>query len=790
MKSPLVLISIIILNSIAFSQTNLTQIDPNNLTPSQIAMAQQFFEESQKKNNRQKPIVKKKEVPPKQKADPNISVKKESLSTLEEAYNNIDILHLVKTKIGKNKTVTDNKKLKQFGYSFFNKKTFNNNDLIIPENYLLQKGDSFTLFIYGKKEMILVLSVDNEGEVFIPDIGPVLVAGLSIVEANKKISTKLKRKFVNFESKLKINYLKDVTVLISGNVNNPGAYSINKYESIFSVLSRSNGVSKTGSLRNIKLLKSSGQKLTIDLYNYLLIDSKQIPITFNEGDVLFVPGLTDSVAITGAVNNPGIYEILNNETINDVIQFASGTALNAYPNSMYINRFDNTFKRKVISISTNSIKDMKKKRLAKVYSGDVIVIPKKSNESYGYVNIMGNVNIPGKFEYKSNMTLGQLILKAQGIKKDTYPDVHIFRYLSDENRKLIRVKLDSKNTKIMDRDIVTIYNKNNLETPQFVTIIGEVMDPGEYHYFQEMTLNDLIILAKLKQFTSLSLVEVARFNGKESELLYVSQSNLGEFTLQPGDRVSLKKDNLRDQTATIELKGEFVYPGLYKVTKGTKLSEVIKKAGGYTDSAYLKGTVFLRKSVLSEDKIGQQKVIDDEKRRFIYDQSHLGNLSVDSKVSMGIMMTARQEALKFLENKSRASSGRVIIDLHKSNFQQSKDNFIIQDGDILDVPIKPESIHIIGGVQQGISMAYNPSYSLYSYIENVGGFTKYADRGNIYVFKTTGRVFKNHNNIEPGDIIYVPEKVIISFNWLQFLTSITQIVSNAVTSIALIRSIQ
>ena len=153
---------------------------------------------------------------------------------------------------------------------------FNNNDLIIPESYLLQKGDSFTLFIYGKKEMILELSVDNDGEVFIPNIGPVLVAGLSISEANKKISTKLKRKFVNFESRLKINYLKDVTIIISGNVNNPGAYSINKYESIFSVLARSNGVSKTGSLRNIKLLKSSGEKLTIDLYNYLLIDSKQV----------------------------------------------------------------------------------------------------------------------------------------------------------------------------------------------------------------------------------------------------------------------------------------------------------------------------------------------------------------------------------------------------------------------------------------------------------------------------------------------------------------------------------
>ena len=119
------------------------------------------------------------------------------------------------------------------------------------------------------------------------------------------------------------------------------------------------------------------------------------------------------------------------------------------------------------------------------------------------------------------MTLGQLISKAQGVR-DTYSDVHIFRYLSNENRKLISVKLKDKKTKIMDRDIVTIYNANNLKAPQFVSIIGEVKNPGDYHYFDGMSLNDLIILSKLKQFTSLNLVEVARFNGKKSEMFYVS----------------------------------------------------------------------------------------------------------------------------------------------------------------------------------------------------------------------------------------------------------------------------
>ena len=224
--------------------------------------------------------------------------------------------------------------------------------------------------------------------------------------------------------------------------------------------------------------------------------------------------------------------------------------------------------------------------------------------------------------------------------------------------------------------------------------------------------------------------------------------------------------------------------------KGTRLSEVINKAGGYTDSRFLKGAIFIRKKVEEYDKVGQSKVIEDERKRFIYDQSHLGSLSMDSQTALAVMMNARKEALTFLEENLSLHSGRVVVDLHEKDFKNKSDNFIIQDGDTLEIPTIPESVHLIGGVQQSISIAYDPSYRLYNYVQNVGGYSKYADAKNIYIFKASGRVHRNANNIEPGDIIYVPERVVISFNWIQFLTNITSIISNAVTSIALIESLQ
>ena len=538
-------------------------------------------------------------------------------------------------------------------------------------------------------------------------------------------------------------------------------------------------------------MSPNGEKRIVDLYAYVLTNNAPPVVSFKEGDIVFVPAIGQTAAISGSVNMPGIYEISATDSLASMLEFGGGFGVNAYPNAVYINGFDDAFQRKVRSISGRDVGDvMGKLQKARVRNGDVLVINQKSMAAYGVVNILGNVHVPGKFEFKNGMTLAQLIAKGEGIKEDSHETVHVFRYVSEHQHKLVSTTINTGGFKLKDRDVVTVYNKSELKEPQLISIIGEVLAPGEYTFFDGMTLNDGLLLAKPNAMASLYVLEVARSAGKKAELFYVQQANMATFKLQPGDRISVKKDNLKDQMATIELTGEVVFPGHYKVAKGTRLAEVIQRAGGYTESAYLKGAVFTRASVSTYDETGQKKVIDDEQKRFIYDQTHLGNLSMDSQVSMGIMMTARQEALQYLEKKVGSTSGRIIIDLHQSNFSDSPDNFVVQDGDALRIPTTPESVHMIGGVQQGISIAYNPKYSVYDYIQNVGGFTKYADKGNIYIFKASGRVFQRNATIEPGDIVYVPEKVIISFNWLQFLTNITSIVSNAVTSIALVKSLQ
>ncbi len=771
-----------------------------DLTPENISMAQQFFNQSSNKSTTNSEEVDELETLDEIIINTSNTKTTKKLSALESDYNEIDIKQDILIKLDVNQDVTDNVDefiqlntyITQFGYDIFSKgKPLSSGFNATPKNYKLNVNDLLTLFIYGKKEQVAELMIDSSGDVFIPGVGPISIINLTLSEANSKIKQSLSQKFTNFKCKLKLNSVEPVSIILSGDVKKPGVYKVNKFQNVIQILANAGGVKKTGSLRSIKRLRYGKKSKTIDLYSFLIYEKLQTIEQFQEGDIIHVPKIGNTIAISGQVKSPGIYEIKRTESIDNAINFASGYRLNAYKNAIYLNRFDSLFKRKTSIMYDDSLTTLSKRiKKEKLQNGDVIYIRSKPNDIYGYVNIMGNVEIPGKYQYEKGLTLKTLISQAKGYKDNSFKTVHVFRYLNNDERQLIQVNSSVKSFQLQDRDIIQVYNVKEFEASRNISIIGEVKNPGDYQFFNDMTLNDALLLSKPLEFASQIDIEVSRFNGEKSTIFYINKNEANQFKLYPGDKISVKLDNLRDQTCVIELKGEFVFPGSYRVNKGTRLADVIKKAGGFTDAAFVKGAIFSRVNVARYDEFSQEKVIEDERKRFIYDQSHLGNLSMDSSTGMAVMMKARQEALNFLEVKTRSVSGRVVLDLYKSNFEFTNDNFIIQDGDVLEIPVQPESVHLIGGVQKSISISYDKSYSLNDYVENVGGYTKYADTGNIYVFKSSGRVFRSHDSIEPGDIVYVPERVIISFNWLQFLTSITQIVSNAVTSIALIRSIQ
>jgi len=211
--------------------------------------------------------------------------------------------------------------------------------------------------------------------------------------------------------------------------------------------------------------------------------------------VLFVPGIGDTVAITGEVTSPGIYEIQPNDTLKDVFRYASGPGLNAYLKTIYINRFDASFKRSVTTVpGPDNGANVSALGRVPVQRGDVIFINQKSTDTEGYVTVVGHVNVPERVAYTNGLTLGNVIDAAEGVRPGAHNTVHVFRYVSDDRRALVDAQLTDRSFSLVDRDVVTIYNETDLSAPELIYISGEVSMPQDIFCTVDSGLNFYLIV--------------------------------------------------------------------------------------------------------------------------------------------------------------------------------------------------------------------------------------------------------------------------------------------------------
>ena len=343
---------------------------------------------------------------------------------------------------------------------------------------------------------------------------------------------------------------------VAGDVNNPGVYSVNKFDNILTILSLSGGVKKTGSLRSIRILRNGKDTGTVDLYDLLIKGQQSDSIFLESNDLIFIPSIGETAAIDGAVKTPGIYELKKGESMNDLISFASGYNLDAYRNAIYVNRMDSDFRREIdVIVDKDANKLIKRLKKEYVRNGDFVIIKSRSEESYGYINISGNVNIPGKFSYKKGITLGDILSQAKGVKLNTHPQIQIYRFINNDERELFAININDKKFKLKDRDIIQVFNNFEVNKTQDINVIGEVKFPGTYKYLKNMTLSSFLLLDQPNHNASLSNIEITRYSKSGSEAFYLSLENNRGFKLLPGDKISVKLDNLKDQTCEIELKG-------------------------------------------------------------------------------------------------------------------------------------------------------------------------------------------------------------------------------------------
>jgi len=671
---------------------------------------------------------------------------------------------------------------KIFGYQLFNSKnlTFEPSvNIPIPKDYVLGVNDELTINVSGASQQIYKLKIDHNGSIFIPNIGPVYLQGVSFEEARRIIKQRLTTIFRGMTGQhpdiwadVSISNLRSIKVNVIGEVMAPGTYTLPATASAFNALYLSGGPNENGSFRNIRIIRDNRVIKIVDVYEYLLNGEAKSNIYLRDQDIVYVPTYETRVDVEGAFKRNGYYELAKGEPLNYLIRYAGGFAGDAFKSSLSVNRVTDA-QRKIIDVNSKQYTSFIPENGDSITAG--VVLDRYENR----VSITGAVSRPGTYSLTTGMKLSDLIKKAQGLREDVFNNRGlVFRRDSDLTSKSISfsipdVQNGKSDIKLQREDSVVIHDIFSMREKRFVRILGEVQKAGEYPYNEQMTISDLIFQAGgLNEAASESYIELSRRHNhedaakKSSELVELFQFKIDRdlrlqqadrnFVLAPFDYIFIRKAPSYFEQKTVSIEGEVLYPGEYSISsKNERISDLLKRAGGLTLNAYLNGATLYRNS-------------EKEKK----DTTYLANIRTDTLMNKAI---------------SNTTNTRVEIQLSKIMKDTSSIyNYHLKEGDRILIPEVSEEVHVAGAILNPVGLAYESHRSAKYYIEHSGGFSNKANPRKVYVIYSDGTTkvtksffFTHYPIVLPGSIIMVPEKPekqhIDSGQWLSIASTFASI---------------
>lgn len=722
-------------------------------------------------------------------------------SAIELQYSQESESTLYTPKIGDtNANMTLSPKPQQYGYSFFQGLSGSNSAYVnTPTNpdYILGPGDALLIRVWGKIEEQFSVTIDTNGQIYIPKVGVINVAGVSYGAIGGVIKRELGKYYVNFQVSVTVGSMRSIKVFVLGEAVRPGAYDVPAKSTLMTVLYSSGGPSKTGSLRKIQLIRNKRVIKTVDLYDYLMSGNQgQDPMVQNF-DTIFIPLIGNTVKIQGIVNRPGIYEIKGDETLYDAVQtLAGGVGPTYYGKRVQVERIVEGQKRIMVDVEvTDPSKFKSDLKSEKVKNGDLITLFPINGKRFNEVSIQGNVARPGTYQYTYGLTLGDLIQKADGILNDTYLQrLEIYRTKSGTQKQIIAINYTataSSRIRLNEFDIVQVHSKLDIDGPKTVKVIGSVNNGGEFSLLEGMKILDLAYLAKLSSIADREHLELARRNDDGSRrIINVNLSKLlldpqsaDNLLLQDQDQLFVRTDIKKTETRTIKISGQIIYPGIFEVKAGERLSDIIRRAGGVTSKAFLPGLVFSRESVRLRQEKALAHIGSDEEKSLLFDGSRIKSL--DSQQYREIYDAT-------LKNNRGTTLGRIVLDITSMDLIPAEHNIELQDKDEIYIPQIPTSVQIAGGVQNPSAQVFYPDHTAGFYIKHSGGYSRFARTSDMFVLRESGQVVREGGeniSIQPGDTIYVPEEIKVQFDWVGGIFDFSKFIVNVVTGLAVIRSV-
>ncbi len=713
--------------------------------------------------------------------------------------------------------------LRQYGYDFFRGGTpaFTPlRNVPVGSDYIIGPGDEIKILMWGRLDETYNLEVDSEGTLYLPEIGPLSVAGLSFGELKKLIKRKVEA-ITGVNANVSMGRLRTIDVFIVGEAKHPATYSVSSLSTVISALYASGGPSKNGSLRDIKVFRNGAVVVTLDLYEFFIKGIKGHDIRLRTGDTIFIPVLGSVAGIAGAVRRPAIYEINGEKTIGAVIELSGGILPTSELQNVVVERIEGHKRRVIKSFNlepSSAGTDANLKMRLKDF--DVIKIYPIHERVRQVVYLEGHVKYPREYELKPGMKLQDIIPSYDSLLPEPYlPQAEIVRLMPpDLHPELIQFNLgalmagdEDQDLVLQDQDRIIIYDTwEKKDTPK-VTIEGAARTPGSYRLYKGMTIKDLIFQAG--NLTNDAYTEKATLSRVVSGS---TGTDITEMEFSPKKAMAgMSPDNMRlkrDDSVRIReipnysqalgqkvyLEGEFIFPGEYSFSQGDRLSSIIEKSGGLTEHAYPYGAMFSRESVKNIQIKRFQEYLDKLEADILSLDSQKAEKSLDDEQSERLKQTMDSKKRLLEKLKEARITGRMVINLPEVlKDPSSGTNFELRAGDRLVVEKRPDSVNIMGEVYNPTAVLSERKKSVDYYLGRVGGITPDADKKRMYIVKANGSVISKSQegffgmtswdednrrwvmgfesvSLDPGDTIIVPKKV-EAYPFLRLTSDITQI---------------
>jgi polysaccharide export outer membrane protein len=608
----------------------------------------------------------------------------------------------------------------------------------VPADYVIGPGDELYIRLWGQLNVELRVTVDRNGQVFVPKVGAITVAGVHVSQLDTHFRQQIERIYRNFDLTVTLGKLRSIDVFFVGEASRPGTYTISSLSTLVNAIFAAGGPAPQGSMRHIQLKRDGGIITEFDLYDLLLKGDKSKDVALLPGDVIYVPPVGPQVAVAGSVNTPSIYELKGSQTsLTDVIELAGGMNTVADGSKATVERLD---QRQIRSVAELSLDLKGQQEMLK--DGDIVrilsIVPRFENA----VTLRGNVANPGRFPWRAGMKIRDLLPNKEMLLTRNYWQSQnglvtgaATQYekpvesKTDEGRLRTDVKLNSPEIN-WDYAVIQRLNPVDLSTTLIPFSLGKAVLEGDEANNLELRAGDVVTI--------------------------FSQHDISVPT--------------KRQTMFVRVEGEVHVPGIYKIQQGDTLRDLLERAGGFTENAYIYGMQFTRESARLEQQVSLNRIVTAMEAE-IQEKSIANTRANPENAAATAVQTESQKAL--LEQlRSAKASGRVVLGLKPTDAGLAAvPPVVLEDLDRAVVPPRSQVVSVVGSVFNQSSFLYRKGASVGDYIRAAGNGNATADLrrallvradgsviGHTSVFKHFGESFESIH-VLPGDAIVIPAKL-------------------------------